>query len=83
MRNVFSLFGNWWARSYLLLVAVVAVLVFVVLEVGGEDANLAGVWLILATLPGSLLASPVTSLASGRLSTVIFFCALAVSALIN
>jgi hypothetical protein len=40
MRNVFSLlFANWWARSYLLLVAVVAVLVFVVLEVGGEDAN--------------------------------------------
>jgi hypothetical protein len=56
MRNVFSLlFGNWWARSYLLLVAVVAVLVFVVLEVGGEDTNLAGVWLILVTLPGSLL----------------------------
>ena len=44
MRNVFGLlFGNWWARSYLVLVAVVAVLVFVVLDVGGENANLAGV----------------------------------------
>ena len=71
------LFGNWSARAYLLLVAVVAVGVFVILEVGGEDANLAGVWLILVTLPGSLLASPVAGLASGRLSTVIFFGALA------
>ena len=77
------LFGNWFVRSYLLLVAVVVVLVFVVLEVGGEDANLAGVWLILVTLPGSLLASPVAALASGRLSTVIFFGALVVSAPIN
>jgi len=77
------LFGNWLARAYLLLVAVVAVLVFVILEVGGEDANLAGVWLILVPLPGSLLASPVAGLVSGRLSTVIFFCALAISALIN
>jgi hypothetical protein len=59
------LFGNWLARAYLLLVAVVAVLVFVILEVGGEEANLAGVWLILVTLPGSLLASPVAGLASG------------------
>jgi hypothetical protein len=77
------LFGNWLARAYLLLVAVVAVLVFVILEVGGEEANLAGVWLILVTLPGSLLASPVAGLVSGRLSTVIFFCAPAISALIN
>jgi hypothetical protein len=30
-----------------------------------------------------LLASPVSGLVSGRLSTVIFFCALAISALIN
>jgi hypothetical protein len=36
------LFGNWFARAYLLLVAVVAVLVFVILEVGGEDANSPG-----------------------------------------
>jgi hypothetical protein len=84
MRNVLRfIFGNWFASAYLMLVAVVAVLVFVVLEVGGDDTNLAGVWLILVTLPGSLLASPVAALASGRLSNVIFFCALAVSALIN
>ncbi len=84
MRNVLRfIFGNWFARAYLMLVAVVAVLVFVVLEVGAEDTNLAGVWLILVTLPGSLLASPVAALASDRLSNVIFFCALAVSALIN
>jgi hypothetical protein len=84
MSRVFLfLFGNWFARAYLLLVAVVTFLVFVVLEIGGEEANLAGVWLILVTLPGSLLASPIAGLASGRLSTVIFFCALALSALIN
>lgn len=84
MRNVFRfLYGNWFARSYLLLVAVVAVLVFVILEVGGEDVNLAGVWLILITLPVSLLASPVAGLASGRLSTVILFGVLVVSTLIN
>ena len=60
------LFGNWLARAYLLVVAVVAVLVFVILEVGGDDANLAGVWLILVTLPGSRspLRSPVWSRAS-------------------
>jgi hypothetical protein len=84
MRKVLRfVLGNWFARAYFLLIAVVAVLVFVVLEVGGEDANLAGVWLILVTLPGSLLASPVAGLASGRLSTVIFFGTLVVSALIN
>jgi hypothetical protein len=84
MRDVFRFhFGNWFARAYLMLVAVVAVLVFVVLEVGGEDTNLAGVWLILVTLPGSLLASPVAALAPDRLSNVIFFGVLTVSALIN
>jgi Flp pilus assembly protein protease CpaA len=77
------LFGNWFARAYLLIVVVVAVLVFAALEIGGEDTNLAGVWLVLVTLPGSLLASPVAGLASGGLSTVIFFGMLAVSALIN
>jgi hypothetical protein len=30
------LFGNWFARAYLLLVAVVAVWVFVILEVGAR-----------------------------------------------
>ena len=76
------LFGNWFARAYLLLVAVVAVLVFVILEVGGEDANLAGVWLILVTLPGSLLASPVAS-GLGPAQHGDLFCTLAISALIN
>jgi hypothetical protein len=84
VRKIFRFsFGNWFARAYLLLVVVVAVLVFAVLEIGGEDTNLAGVWLILVTLPGSLLASPVAGLASGWLSTVIFFGMLVVSALIN
>ena len=37
------LFGNWYARAYLLVVAAVAVLVALVLWIGGENANLAGV----------------------------------------
>jgi hypothetical protein len=84
VKNIFALLlGNWFARAYLLLVAVVAVLVFAALTFGGEHVNLAGVYLILVTLPGSLLASPVADLASGRLSNVIFFGVLVVSALIN
>ena len=44
MKNVLRfIFADWFARAYLMLVAVVAVLVFVVLEVRGEDTNLAGV----------------------------------------
>ena len=35
--------GNWYARAYLLVVAAVAVLVALVLWIGGENANLAGV----------------------------------------
>jgi hypothetical protein len=59
MRNVFRfLFGNWFARSYLLLVAFVAVLVFVVLEVGVTRPISQAFGWILVTLPGSLLASP-------------------------
>jgi hypothetical protein len=34
------LFGNWYARAYLLVVAAVAVLVALVLWIGGENANL-------------------------------------------
>lgn len=37
------LFGNWYAKAYLLVVAAVAVLVALVLWIGGENANLAGV----------------------------------------
>ena len=37
------LFGNWYARAYLLVVAAVAVLVALVLWIGGEKGNLAGV----------------------------------------
>jgi hypothetical protein len=36
------LFGNWYARAYLLVVAAVAVLVALVLWIGGEKGNLAG-----------------------------------------
>ena len=37
------LFGNWYARAYLLVVAAVAVLVALVLWMGRENANLPGV----------------------------------------
>jgi hypothetical protein len=37
------LFGNWYARAYLLVVAAVAVLVALVLWIGSEKGNRAGV----------------------------------------
>ncbi|HET9778314.1 MAG TPA: hypothetical protein VFP81_03400 [Propionibacteriaceae bacterium] len=37
------LFGKWYATAYLLVVAAVAVLVALVLWIGGENANFAGV----------------------------------------
>ena len=43
MRVLRFLFGNWYARAYLLVVAAVAVLVALVLWIGGEKGNLAGV----------------------------------------
>jgi hypothetical protein len=37
------LFGNWYARAYLLVVAAMAVLAALVLWIGAEKGNLAGV----------------------------------------
>jgi hypothetical protein len=77
------LFGNWCARAYLLVVAAVAVLVALVRWIGGEDANFAGVWLIVVTSPGSMLAFPFADLEPGLLDNVIIFGALVLGALIN
>jgi hypothetical protein len=78
------LFGNWFARAYLLLVAIFAVVSFAAGRFGGEEASFAAsFFLILLTVPWSLLMPSPADLPSGWLGEVIFFGGLAVSALIN
>jgi hypothetical protein len=57
MGKVFRfLFGNWFARAYLLLVAIFAVLTFAAGRFAGKDTSFAaGFFLILVTVPWSLL----------------------------
>jgi len=85
MWNVFGfLFGNWFARAYLMLVAIFAVLSFAAGGVGGEETSFAASFLlILLTVPWSLLMPSPVDLPSGWLGEVIFYGGLAVSALIN
>jgi hypothetical protein len=85
MRKVFRfLFGNWFARGYLLLVAIFAVLSFAAGRFAGEDTSFAaGFFLLLVTVPWSLLMPSPVDLPSGWLGEVIFFGGLAVSALLN
>jgi hypothetical protein len=78
------LFGNWFARAYLLLVAIFAVLSVAAGRFRGEDASFAAsLVLILLTVPWSLLMPSSADLPSGWLGEVIFFGGLAVSALLN
>jgi hypothetical protein len=85
MRKAFGfLFGNWFARAYLLLVAIFAVLSFAAGRFGGEETSFAAsFFLILLTVPWSLLMPSPVDLPSGWLGEVIFYGGLAVSALIN
>jgi hypothetical protein len=51
------IFGNWFSRAYLLLVAGVAVFVAISLATyDGQDANLVGVWVFFVTAPWSMIA---------------------------
>jgi hypothetical protein len=85
VRKAFGfLFGNWFARVYLLLVVVVAVLSFAAGMFAGEDTSFAAsFFLILLTVPWSLLMPSPADLPAGWLGEVIFYSGLAVSALIN
>jgi hypothetical protein len=85
MRMAFGfLFGNWFARAYFLLVALLAVLSFAAGRFGGEETSFAASFLlILLTVPWSLLMPSPADLPSGWLGEVIFYGGLAVSALIN
>jgi hypothetical protein len=85
VRNVFHfLFGNWFARGYLLLVASMIALVFLAGRFGNADASLATIFfLIFVTVPWSLLLPSPANLTSGWLGNVILFSALATSALMN
>lgn len=80
------LFGNWFSRGYLILVAAVAVVVGILLLLSGPDASLAAVWLFAVTLPGSVLVIRLIgdSLApSGGLAAATVTAAVVVGALIN
>ena len=78
------LVGNWFARAYLLLVAIFAVVSLAAGRFGGEEASFAASFLlILLTVPWSLLMPSPADLPSGWFGEVIFFGGLAVSALLN
>jgi hypothetical protein len=78
------LFGNWFAKAYLLLVAVLAVLPFVADRFGGANTSLGATFLlVLVTVPWSLLMPSPANLPAGWLGSVILFGAVAISALIN
>jgi hypothetical protein len=85
MRKIFGfLLGNWFARAYLILVAIFVVLSFATGRLAGDEASFAAsFFLILVTVPWSLLMPSPVDLPSGWLGEVIFFGGLAVSALIN
>jgi hypothetical protein len=85
MRKAFGfLFGNWFARAYLLLVAIFAVLSFAAGRFGGEETSFAASFLlILITVPWSLLLPSPADLPSGWLGEVIFFGGLVISSLLN
>ena len=78
------LLGNWFAKTYLLLVAVLAVLPFLAGRSGGANTRLGATFLlILVTVPWSLLMPSPANLPPGWLGNVILFGAVAISALIN
>ena len=76
--------GNWFAKAYLLLVAVVITLVFVAGRFGDEDASLTTIFLLIfVTFPWSLLIPSPANLPLGWLGNVILFGAVALGALLN
>ena len=78
------LFGNRFARAYLLLVAIFALLSLAAGRFGGEETGFAASFLlILITVPWSLLLPSPADLPSGWLGEVIFFGGLVISALLN
>ena len=78
------LLGNWFAKAYLLLVAVLAVLPFLANGFGGANTSLGATFLlILVTVSWSLLMPSPANLPPGWLGNVILFAAVAISALIN
>jgi hypothetical protein len=73
-------FGNWFSRTYLLGVLGVALWVtFTLVSYDGPDANLAGVWLIFATLPGSMVLTAFTD----DVSRGLFIAGIVFGALLN
>ena len=81
MRIIQLAVGNWFSRTYLIGVAVVAALVtYSLVSWDQPDANLAGVWLIFVTLPFSLLVTLAPEAAAGP---SLFYAAVLLGALVN
>ncbi|GAA3397822.1 SCO4225 family membrane protein [Cryptosporangium minutisporangium] len=81
MRILRLAFDNWFSRAYLAGVAVVTALVTVSLVTWDQpDANLAGIWVILVTLPFSLLGIVATDSAAGP---AVLMAAVVLGAVIN
>ena len=78
-------FGNWLSRTYL--IGVVLVVLWVVwlyaTADGSGDANLAGVWPIVVTLPGSYLGVALTVATDGAGAMPFFLVSMAFGALLN
>lgn len=78
------LFGNWPARGYLAVVSAAALfLLGAELTEVGDGPSFAGIYLIGATLPGSLLFAPLYALGPQWLTQVLFVIGTTVSALAN
>jgi hypothetical protein len=78
------LFGNWFAKVYLIVVAILVVLFFWAGRFGSEETSLGATFLLIfATVPWSLIMPSPASLPAGWLGNVILFGGLAIAALIN
>ena len=84
LRPATSVLRSWPVRIYLAVVAVAAVFV-IWTEVTAEqtNTNMAGIWLILPTLPWSLIAAWLFADSGSSSLEVVFYVSIAAGALIN
>ena len=78
-------FGNWLSRTYLIGVALVVLWVLwtYAADDGSGGANLAGIWPIVVTLPGSYLGVALTVATGGAGATAFFIGGVTLGALAN
>lgn len=78
-------FGNWLSRTYLagVVLVVLGVVWVYAADDGSGGANLAGVWPIVVTLPGSYLGVALTVAADGAGATAFLLATVTFGALLN